>query len=52
MKDTDSYHVFYKEETGDSFTKISNITKTNYTMEGLKDQTNYILYVTDFNELG
>ena len=34
MKDTDSYHVFYKEETGDSFTKISNITKTNYTLEG------------------
>lgn len=52
MKDTDSYHVFYKEETGDSFTKISNITKTNYTLEGLKDETTYILYVTGVNELG
>lgn len=52
MKDTDSYHVFYKEETEDSFTKISNITKTNYTLEGLKDETTYILYVTGVNELG
>lgn len=52
MKDTDSYHVFYKEEIGDSFTKISNITKTSYTLEGLKDETTYILYVTGVNELG
>ena len=52
MKDTDSYHVFYKEETEDSFTKISNIKKTSYTLEGLKDETTYILYVTGVNELG
>jgi hypothetical protein len=52
MKDTDSYNVFYKEEAQKSFTKISNITKAGTTLNDLKDETTYVLYVTGVNELG
>lgn len=50
--DADSYNLFYKEKGADSFQKIEGIKATEWTVEGLKDQTAYIVYLTGVNDLG
>lgn len=52
MKDTLSYNLYYKESSQDSYQKIENITANSYTISGLKDLTEYTVYVTGVNELG
>ncbi|MDE7364785.1 MAG: fibronectin type III domain-containing protein [Ruminococcus sp.] len=53
MDDTQSYNVFYKlRGRDDKYTKISDITATSYTIEGLEDLTEYEVYVIGVNELG
>lgn len=52
MKDTLSYNLYYKESSDSSYQKIENITGNSYTISGLKDLTEYMVYVTGVNELG
>lgn len=53
MKDTDSYNVFYKIADSDAdYTKLSGISTNKYTLQDLKDNTAYSLYVSGVNELG
>lgn len=52
MEDTDSYHVFYKEDGADSFTKAGSTTKTSLQITDLKNETKYIVYVTGVNDNG
>lgn len=52
MEDTDSYNLFYKETQAETYQKIEGITLNSYTISGLKDRTEYTVYVTGVNELG
>ena len=52
MKDTDSFNLFYKEEGASSYEKITGIEGTFYQIDGLKDDTEYEVYLTGTNELG
>lgn len=52
MKDTDSYHVFYKEDGAESFIKADSTTETSYQITDLKNETKYIVYVTGVNDNG
>lgn len=52
MDDTDSYNVYYKKESDESYQKISGITSNSYQLTNLEDQTTYQVYVTGVNELG
>lgn len=51
-KDAVSYHLYYKEKQESTYRKIENILTTSYTITGLKDHTEYTVYVTAVNELG
>lgn len=54
MEDTDSYNLFYREKADDNspYTKVENITASSYQVTGLKDNTEYQVYVTGVNEIG
>ncbi|MDE7223284.1 MAG: M60 family metallopeptidase, partial [Acetatifactor sp.] len=52
MKDTLSYNLYYKESGADQYQKIENIAENRYTIDGLKDLTEYTVYVTGVNEFG
>ncbi|MCM1046268.1 MAG: M60 family metallopeptidase [Candidatus Gastranaerophilales bacterium] len=52
MKDTVSYNLYYKESTEDGYQKIEGIKGNSYRIEGLKDLTEYTVYVTGVNEFG
>lgn len=52
MEDTDSYNLFYKKSSETAFRKIEGITGNSYTLSGLEDRTEYVIYVTGVNELG
>ncbi len=52
MKDTDSFNLYYKEDGTADFEKITGIEGTYYKIEGLKDSTKYVVYLTGTNELG
>lgn len=52
MKDTDSFNLYYKEDGAESFEKVTGIEGTYYKVEGLKDSTKYVVYLTGTNELG
>ncbi len=52
MKDTLSYNLYYKESSAGEYLKIEGITGNSYTIEGLKDLTEYTVYVTGVNEYG
>ncbi len=52
MKDTLTYTLYYKESTAAEYQKIPDIQGNSYTLQGLKDLTEYTLYVTGVNEFG
>jgi len=52
MKDVLSYNLYYKESGAGEYRKIEGITGNSYTIEGLKDLTEYTVYVTGVNEYG
>lgn len=54
MEDTDSYNLFYREKAdeGGDFTKVPDLTKTSCSVDGLKDDTEYQVYLTGANEIG
>lgn len=54
MEDTDSYNLFYREkgDEGGDFTKVPDLTKTSCSVDGLKDDTEYQVYLTGANENG
>lgn len=52
MKDTLSYNLYYKESGTGEYQRIEGITGRSYTIEGLKDLTEYTVYVTGVNEYG
>jgi len=52
MKDTVTYNLFYKESSASEYQKIENISANSYTVENLKDLTEYTVYVTGVNEFG
>lgn len=52
MEDTDTYELYYKEESKDGFEKVSDIHTNSYTLKDLKDNTSYIVYVVGINEFG
>lgn len=52
MKDTDTYTLYFRKAGEGDFTKVENITKNSYTIQGLENNTQYEVYVTGTNELG
>ena len=52
MKDTLTYNLYYKESGADEYQKIEGIKENGCTVNGLKDLTEYTVYVTGVNELG
>lgn len=52
MKDTVSYNLYYKENAAGQYQKIENIKENSYSITGLKDLTEYTVYVTGVNEFG
>ncbi len=52
MKDTVTYNLYYKESGAEEYQKIEGITENSYVITGLKDLTEYTVYVTGVNELG
>lgn len=52
MKDTVSYNLYYKESDAAQYQKIENIKENSYIINGLKDLTEYTVYVTGVNEFG
>ncbi len=52
MKDTDSFNLFYKEAGASKYEKIAGIEGNFYQIDGLKDDTEYEVYLTGVNELG
>ncbi len=52
MKDTVTYNLYYKESTAAEYQKIEGIKENSYTIGGLKDLTEYTVYVTGVNEFG
>ena len=52
MKDTLSYNLYYKESSAGEYQKIEGIAESGYTIEGLRDLTEYTVYVTGVNEFG
>lgn len=52
MEDTDSYNLFYREDTESEYEKIEGIETNSYTLSNLKDKTAYVVYVTGVNEIG
>lgn len=52
MKDTLKYNIYYREKGTETFTKVADVTGTNYTIENLKTNTEYEVCVSGINELG
>lgn len=54
MEDTDSYNLFYREKADESapFAKVEGIASASRKLEGLKDDTEYLVHVTGVNEIG
>ena len=54
MKDTDQYTLYYKETEGTAagFTSVSDIKGNAYTIERLKEDTEYEIYLTGTNGIG
>ena len=52
MKDTVTYNLYYKESTAGSYQKITGLENNSYTIQNLKDLTQYMVYVTGVNEFG
>lgn len=51
-EDAATYNIYYKEAGESSFNKIEGVATTSYTITGLKELTEYLVYVTGVNELG
>ena len=49
---TDYYTLYYKKRSDTEFTKISNIQATDYTIQNLQEDVEYVVYVTASNEYG
>ncbi len=52
MDDTLSYYVYYRVVGTESWTKTSLIDKNSYALKGLKDETEYEVYITGNNPNG
>lgn len=52
MEDTDSYNVYYKKQSEESYKIVTGIDKNSYQLTNLEDQTTYQVYVTGVNDLG
>ncbi len=52
MKDTLTYNLYYRQSASGSYQVIRGLTTTSYTITGLRDLTEYTVYVTGVNELG
>lgn len=52
MKDTDSYHLFYREKGTERCEEIKGITGSYCQVSGLKDDTVYEIWLTGINEIG
>ncbi len=51
-EDGDTCNVYYKKDGEESFQKITGIEGTAYRIDGLEDNTKYLVYVTGVNEVG
>lgn len=52
MEDTLTYNLYYKESSNGEYQKIENIETNSYTLDELKELTEYTVYVTGVNEFG
>ncbi len=52
MNDTLSYYVYYRVKGTEKWTKTSLIEKNSYALKGLKDETEYEVYITGNNPNG
>lgn len=52
MKDTVTYNLYYKESGTEEYQRIEGIRENSYEITGLKDLTEYTVYVTGVNEFG
>lgn len=51
-KNAQYYNLYYRESGAEGYQKIEKIEGNSYTVSGLKDGTEYIVYVTAVNEFG
>ena len=51
-KDTDSFNLYYREVGTSDYRKLTGIAGLTCQVDGLKDDTEYEVYVTGTNELG
>lgn len=51
-EDAQTHNVYYKEAGENSFNRIEGVTAASYTITGLKELTEYLVYVTGVNDLG
>lgn len=52
MRDTQTYSIFYRADGEKTYTEVSNLTGTSYTISALKPKTTYEVYMVGHNELG
>lgn len=52
VKSATHYHVYYREEQAQQYTKIADLTSKSYQLTGLTNDTKYSVYVTASNEKG
>lgn len=52
MDDTDTYNVYYREADTGEYICVSGIATNSYTINGLKNNVRYQVYVTGVNDLG
>lgn len=51
-EDAESYNIYYKKTSEESYHKIEGVPVNSYTIDGLEDKTEYTAYVTAVNEIG
>jgi hypothetical protein len=52
MDDTESYNLYYKQSDSDTYTSVTGIQGTSYTVSDLEMLTDYTVYVTGVNAYG
>lgn len=52
QKNSKGYNIYYREKGKTDYIKVGNLTATNYVISDLKDQTEYEIYLTGYNDIG
>ncbi len=51
-EDAESYNIYYRKDGDENVIKVAGITELSHQIEGLEDNTKYLVYVTAVNEIG